>query len=147
MEKMELLNKTNLHELEELMENDDMPFDVNQLGAYVDTVGAQGFVYRTQEKPIGFAYGCTLPIPNGSKEFYLHSIDILPDYQGKGHGTQFFNDILRYARENGFSKLFLSSSQSLLGARHIYEKCGGIRECNDEIIFYFPFEKTEAAHG
>jgi len=137
MVKLELLNQSNIHELRELMENDDMVFDAAKLEAYLHISGAYGFIYRVDDKPIGFAYGCRLPIPNGLQELYLHSIDILPDYQGKGHGTKFFEDILSFAKDNGFSKLFLSSSQSLLGARRIYEKCGGVRECDDEIIFSY----------
>jgi len=140
MGKLEPLNQQNIHELKELMENDDMIFDINQLKKYVELNNAYGFIYRAEDKPIGFAYACSLPIPNGLQEMYLHSIDILPGHQGKGYGTKFFKDILSFAKENGFNKLFLCSSQSLHNARHIYEKCGGIRECNDEIIFSYPLQ-------
>ena len=137
MENLELLNQLNMHELKELMENDNMVFDIDNLSEYINTSGAYGWIYRLQNKPIGFAYGCRLAIPDGTKEIYLHSIDILPEYQGKGHGTNFFESILSFARENRFSKLFLCSSQSLPAARRIYEKFGGFRECQDEIIFSY----------
>jgi len=140
MEKFELLNQSNIHELKELMENDSMIFDVDKLKEYIGISGAYGFLYRSENKPIGLAYGCMLAIPNGMKELYLHSIDILPTHQNKGYGTHFLKAILDFAKENGFNKLFLCSSQSLSNARHIYEKCGGIRECDDEIIFSYPFD-------
>ena len=92
----EPLNQSNIHELRELMENDDMVFDIDELKAYLETSGAYGFIYRLEEKPIGLAYGCRLSIPNGIQEMYLHSIDILPKYQGKGHGTKFFEGILNF---------------------------------------------------
>lgn len=139
METFELLNKSNIHELKELMENDDMVFDIDKLKEFVSTQNAYGFIYRAEGKPIGFAYGCCLLMPNGLKELYLHSIDILPQYQNKGYGNKFFKSILDFAKENGFYDLFLSSSQSLQGACHMYEKHGGLRACDDEIIFHYPF--------
>ena len=139
MRKFELLNHSNLHELRELIENDSMVFDTAKLQDFVETNGAYGFLYRADDKPVGFAYACRLAIPNGQKELYLHSIDILPAYQGKGYGGRFFKSILDFAKENGFTTLFLCSSQSLHNARHIYEKHGGQRACNDEIIFYYHF--------
>ncbi|MCL2855434.1 MAG: GNAT family N-acetyltransferase [Defluviitaleaceae bacterium] len=140
MESFERLNQTNLHEIKKLMENDGMPFDIDALQEFAQTSGAYGFVYHAESKPIGFAYGCRLSKPDGKKEMYLHSIDILPEYQDKGHGSKFFKSILDFSKENGFCGMFLSSSQSLQNARHIYEKFGGIRECEDEIIFSYNFE-------
>jgi GNAT superfamily N-acetyltransferase len=120
------------------MENDDMVFDMDTLKSYVETSGAYGFVYRAEEKAVGFAYGCRLPRPDGQTEMYLHSIDILPGYQGRGYGSKFFKAILDFAKAHDFCQLFLNSSQSLQNARHIYEKFGGVRECEDEIIFSYP---------
>jgi GNAT superfamily N-acetyltransferase len=140
-EGFELLDQSNIFELKELMENDNMTLDVTglrKLRGFVDTDGALGFLYRLEGKPIGLAYGCRLAIPDGTKELYLHSVDILPNFRNEKHGGKFFESILDFAQNNGFSKLFLCSSKSLKDVRHIYEGHGGIKECEDEIIFYYP---------
>ena len=141
MEGFTILDKSNIHELKDLMENDNMVFDVEKLREFVETDGAYGFLYRTESRPIGLAYGCRLTMPDGQREMYLHSIDILPEYQNRGHGTKFFESILDFSKNNGFCGMFLCSSQSLGNARHIYEKFGGVRECEDEIIFNYSFTK------
>lgn len=143
MEEFKVLDETNISGLKELMENDNMVFDTEILNEFVKISGAYGFIYLVKQKPIGLAYGCRLARPDGKKEMYLHSIDILPEYQNKGYGTTFLQSILDYARDNGFGNLFLCSSKGLQNACHIYEKCGGKRDCEDEIIFSYLFDEND----
>ncbi len=140
MEKFEVLDESNIRGLKELMENDGMVFDLGILEDFISTSGAYGFIYLLDDKPIGLAYACRLARPDGKIEMYLHSIDILPEYQNKGYGTRFLKNMLHYANVNGFCNLFLSSSKSLYNACHVYEKLGGKRECEDEIIFNYPMQ-------
>lgn len=137
MERFEALNKESIYTIRELIENDDMIFDIYKLKEFISTEGVYGFIYILEDKPIGLAYCCRLLRPDGIKEMYLHSIDVLPDYQNKGYGTKFLKSIINFAEENGFSNLFLSSSKSLGNACHMYEKIGGKRECDDEIIYSY----------
>jgi len=139
MEKFEILDELSIHGLKELMGNDDMVFDIEILKDFIRTSGAYGFIYLLDNKPVGLAYACRLARPDGKIEMYLHSIDILPQYQNKGYGTRFLQNILNYANTKGFCNLFLCSSKSLHNACHVYEKLGGKRECKDEIIFNYPF--------
>ena len=107
------------------------------IGAFLQEGNALGFVAKEGEKIIGFAYGYILIKPDGRKDFYLHAIDIIEEYQRKGYGTGLMQYITDYVRSIGCRKLFLITNMSNAVACRCYEKAGGRAQCPDDVIYVF----------
>ena len=58
------------------------------------------------------------------KSLYLSDVVVREEDQGKGIGTQLLTAVFQYAKENGFSKIELTSRASRIAAHHLYQKCG-----------------------
>ncbi|MBK9214777.1 MAG: GNAT family N-acetyltransferase [Chloracidobacterium sp.] len=84
---------------------------------------------RFAEGPIWLAYLGDLPagtvsgLPDGER-FYIRSMGVIPDAQGKGVGQQLLGALEKHAREEGFKSLYLYTTFVLPGARPLYEKNG-----------------------
>mgnify|MGYP003296332846 CR=1 FL=1 len=57
------------------------------------------FIVRNEKQIIGFAYGYILIRPDGKQDFYLHAIDIMDGFQGKGYGTELMKFIKEYIKK------------------------------------------------
>lgn len=86
---------------------------------------------------IGFAYGYTLLRPDGITDFYLHSIDVIKEYQNQGYGTELMNYINEYIKEAGCRKMFLVTNKGNIAACKCYEKSGGLTKANDDIVYVY----------
>jgi GNAT superfamily N-acetyltransferase len=52
---------------------------------------------------------------------------VCPEAQGSGVGYRLIDAVEKHAIENGFERLFLYTSDFLIGALQFYERCGFIR--------------------
>lgn len=95
------------------------------------------FIAVKENEIIGFAYGYILLRPDGEKDFYMHSIDIIDKYQGKGYGTKLMNFILGYISDIGCRELFLITNKNNVQACKCYKKSGGITVSDDDIVYIF----------
>ncbi len=58
-------------------------------------------------------------------EFWLMSLYLLREFQGKGIGKRIMEDIIRYASEQGFSEMFLYCDPQNTNALGFYTHLGG----------------------
>jgi GNAT superfamily N-acetyltransferase len=84
---------------------------------------------RFAEGPIWLALDCNDAIGTVSgmpedDRFYIRSMAVKPSAQGRGVGQRLLETLDRFAREQGFSKLYLYTTFVLPAARHLYEKNG-----------------------
>lgn len=70
-------------------------------------------------EPVGTVSG--LPEPD---RFYIRSMAVKPSAQGLGIGQKLLETLEIYAKEKGFTKLYLYTTHVLPGARPLYEKNG-----------------------
>lgn len=75
--------------------------------------------------------------------FYLHDIGIIENQRDKGMGTTTMEYIVNFAKNNGFSEIFLITDYNNPRACHVYEKVGFKNEIPDEVCYVYEFDKEE----
>jgi len=140
---IKLLTKDDLDLMREVLEDDNMVFDAESLGRFIDDKHSFGFIAKYDDKIVGFAYAYSLLRPDGKSMFYLHSIGLLSDYQNKGIGSELMKYVLDYAKNNEYSECFVITDKGNQRACHLYEKFGGKNNFEDEIVFVYDFEKPK----
>lgn len=135
-----LMTKDDIEDLKEIFEDDDMTFEKSNIEKFLQTSNTYAFVLRNEEKVIGFAYGYGLTRLDGKVMFYLHSIGILPRYQSNGYGVMLMDYIVSFAKENGFSEIFVITDKANVKACKLYEKLGLKSEIENEIVYVKEFK-------
>jgi ribosomal protein S18 acetylase RimI-like enzyme len=141
---IKLLTNNDIDLMQEVLEDDNMVFDAESLSRFIDSDNCFGFIAKSDNKIVGFAYAYSLLRSDGKYMFYLHSIGILPNYQDKGIGTQLMEYVVSYAKSNNYSECFVITDKGNPRACHLYEKLGGKSEFKDEIVYVYDFEKPKA---
>ena len=136
-----LLEDDELELMENILNDDNVIFNIGYLKNFINNEKAYGFVAKEKGKIIGFAYGYSLLRPDGKTMFYLHSIGILPDYQDKGYGTDLLSYIGDYSKKIGCSEMFIITDKGNSRACHVYEKLGGKNNYEDEIVYVYDYEE------
>lgn len=127
--KYKLLEKEDLKLMKEIIEDDNMNFDLNNLQKFLNDKNNYGFIAKEENKIIGFIYGYSLLKPNGKYMFYVHSVGVLPNYQGKGIGKELFKYMDEYlVDEKKVYKYFLLTSEDNIIAQKVYRKHSS-KEC------------------
>ena len=127
--------------MEDVLIDDNMSFDKENLKKFIADQNSHGFIVKENENVIGFAYAYTLRRPDGKIMFYLHSVGILPNYQGQGYGYKLFEFIKTYSIRLGCSEMFVITDKGNQIACHIYEKLGGENDIPNEIVYVFDYLK------
>ena len=82
---------------------------------------------------IAFLYGYGMLRPDGRKMFYIHSVDVLPEYQSKGIGTKLMEYTLKYIKyENKYYKFFILTENDNIKACKLYQK---FANRNEQVLF------------
>ena len=102
-----------------------------------------GFISKSDNKIVGFAYVYDIIHPNGKNAYFIYSIGMLPDYQDIGYGTKLLGFIKDYISSNGFFEMFVLTDKGNPRACHVYEKLGGKNDFEDEICYVYDFEGDE----
>lgn len=124
-----LLDKEDLVLMKEILEDDDMEFDLNNLNEFLEDKNNYGFIAKEENKIIGFIYGYSLLKPNGKYMFYVHSVGVLPNYQGKGIGKELFKYMVEYLENEKKSyKYFLLTAEDNIIAQKLYRN-HSTKEC------------------
>jgi len=105
-------------------------------------ISAFGFIAKTNNKIVGFAFGYIFLKPDDRKVFYLDAIDIMPEYQGQGYGTSLISYARDYAKSIDCYKMYLITNKSNISACKCYEKAGGINKADDEVVYVYDFRKN-----
>lgn len=132
-----LLEKSDLELMLDFVDDENTKYNVDELKNFINNESNYGFIAKLDNKIIGFAYGYILLRPDGKKDFYLHAIDIMKEYQGQGYGTEFMNYIKEKIKKIGCRKMFLITNRSNISACKCYEKAGGINNADDEIVYVY----------
>ena len=135
--KNKILEENDIDLMVSFMDDGDTKYKKETLIKFIKDENAYGFVTRNEKQIIGFAYGYKLYRPDGKQDFYLHSIDIMEGFQGKGYGTELINFIKIYIKKIGCRKMFLITNKSNISACKCYEKAGGINKANDDIVYVY----------
>ena len=135
-----LLEEKDLELLNDVVEDDDMIFDMNNIKKFYNNKCTISFIAKTNNKIVGFAYGYDIIHPNGKHAYFLYSIGMLPDYQDKGYGTKLLSFIKDYISNNGYFEMFVLTDKGNPRACHVYEKLGGKNDYDDEICYVYDFE-------
>lgn len=138
-----LLEKQDLELMKEIIEDDDMEFNLEKLNEFYNDKNVISFVAKTENKIVGFAYGYDIIHPNGKHAYFIYSIGMLPKYQNKGYGTKLLVFIKDYISSNGFFEMFVLTDKGNPRACHVYEKLGGKNDFEDEICYVYDFEGDE----
>ena len=124
-----LLEKEDLELMKEIIEDDDMEFELSNLTRFLQDNNNYGFIAKENNKIIGFIYGYSLLKPNGKYMFYVHSVGVLPNYQGKGIGKELFKYMVEYLENEKKSyKYFLLTAENNIIAQKLYRKYS-TKEC------------------
>jgi len=97
------------------------------------------FVFEDEGVPTGM---CKL-VPQqyrNSHIVYLGGIAIHPFFAGKGEGIKMMNDIIDFAKQNGFLRIELSVASVNEKAIRLYEKAGFVKE---GLLRKFTYLKSE----
>jgi len=136
---VKLLEEQDVIQMQEVLEDDNMVFNVDNLKNFINTKMAYGFIAKDNDRVVGFAYGYGLTRPDGKVMFYLHSIGVLPNIQNKGVGSKMMDYIVSFAKENKFSEVFVITEKGNARACHVYEKSGFKNDIENEIVYVCEF--------
>lgn len=136
-----LLEEQDLELMLDFGDDENTQYKIEDLAKYINNENSYGFIAKLDNKIVGFATAYMLLKPDGRKVLYLDTIDVMPEYQGKGYGTE----LILYACEFGKSincyKMYLITNKSNISACKCYEKAGGINKTQDEIVYVYNLEK------
>jgi ribosomal protein S18 acetylase RimI-like enzyme len=131
------LEEKDLELMLDFVDDEDTKYNIDDLKKFINGENNFGFIAKEDNKIVGFAFGYILLNPDGRKQFYLHAIDIMNDYQGKGYGTGLISFVRDFVKNIGCYKMFLITNKSNISACKCYEKAGGINKANDEIVYVY----------
>ena len=136
-----ILEEQDLELMLDFVDDENTKYSIEVLKKFIDEKSNFGFIAKTNNKIVGFAFGYILLKPDGRKVFYLDAIDVMPEYQGKGCGTGIISFARDYAKTLNCYKMYLITNRSNVSACKCYEKAGGINKADDEIIYVYDFKK------
>ena len=135
-----VLEEQDLELMQEVIEDDDMLFDLDNIKKFYNDKNTISFIAKTGNKVVGFAYGYDIIHPDGRHAYFIYSIGMLPNYQDQGYGTKLLTFIKDYISNNGFFEMFVMTDKGNPRACHVYEKLGGKNDYEDEICYVYNFE-------
>ncbi len=119
------------------VDDENTKYNKDNLINFINDNSMYGFICKKDNMIIGFAYGVILNRPDGLKDFYMHAIDIMNEYQGNGYGTNLMKYIYKFIKSINCRKMFLITNKSNVGACKCYEAAGGISNNDDDIVYSF----------
>lgn len=142
---IKLLTEEDLPLMKDVLEDDEMVFDLEKLKEYIALPQNKGFIVKVDHQIVGFSYCYELVRPDAKVMLYIHSIGLLPMYQDQGLGTKLLAYIKQYAIASNYAEMFIITDKGNFRACHLYEKLGGKNDYEDEIVYVYDFEKNSGA--
>jgi ribosomal protein S18 acetylase RimI-like enzyme len=137
-----LLEKKELELMLDFVDDENTQYSVSKLEDFIENKNNYGFIAKLNNKIVESAFGYILLKPDGRKIFYLDTIDIMPEYQGKGYGTGLISLARDYAKSIECYKMYLITNKSNISACKCYEKAGGRNKADDEIVYVYNFKEN-----
>lgn len=132
-----MLEKQDFNLMKYFVDDENTKYDEVLLNTFLEEKNSFGYVAKEDDIIVGFAYGYVLVRPDGLRDFYLHAIDIMENYQKHGYGTELMKYIYAHSKNIGCRKMFLITNKSNVSACRCYEKAGGISTSNDDIVYAY----------
>ena len=111
-----------------------MKFDPEQIRAFLSEEQNVTLIAKLGGKVIGLIYGYRLTRMDGkTPQFFMYSVDIHSEYQNKGYGSRFVQYAVDWARDTGYSEVFVPTEKDNVRACRVYEKAGmkhSEKDCN-----------------
>ena len=105
------------------IENIIIEYNKDSLEKFIENKENYLFTGIKDNKAIAFLYGYGMLRPDGNRMFYIHSVDVLPEYQSKGIGTKLMEYTLEYIKaENKYYKYFVLTESDNIKACKLYQK-------------------------
>ena len=139
-EEIRLLTKNDIKNMRTIIEDDNMIFNTKAIERFIEDNHNYAFGVIADNKIVGLAYCYNLLGLDGKDMFYMHSIGFLKEYQDKGFGTKLVQYVSNYAREQGFSEMFVITDKGNPRACRVYEKAGGKNDYEDEIVYVINYD-------
>jgi len=118
------LEKEDIGKMQEILANDKIEYNVENITQFINNENNYGFIGIKENKVVAFLYGYGMLRPDGRKMFYIHSVDVLPNYQNKGIGTKLMEFVIKYIKEKDFYKFFVLTDKDNIKACNVYKKYG-----------------------
>jgi ribosomal protein S18 acetylase RimI-like enzyme len=134
-----ILEKQDISLMKFFVDDQNTKYNKEFLDAFLKEKNTYGYIVKENNYIVGFAYGYVLVRPDGNKDLYVHSVDILRKYQGRGYGTELMKYIHNHSKNIGCRKMFIVTNKSNLAACKCYEKSGGISDVNgsDDVVYVY----------
>ena len=121
---MENIKFERLEKIENL-EMSMIEYETKDLYKVVENKDNYVFVGIKDNTIIAFLYGYGMLRPDGKSMFYIHSVDVISEYQSKGIGTKLMEFTLDYIKkENKYYKFFILTENYNIKACKLYQKYG-----------------------
>lgn len=105
------------------IENIIIEYNKDSLEKFIENKENYLFAGIKDNKAIAFLYGYGMLRPDGKRMFYIHSVDVLPEYQSKGIGTKIMEHTLEYIKaEEKYYKYFVLTESDNVKACKLYQK-------------------------
>lgn len=111
--------------------------DESYYSDFVEDKNVISFVCVHNDEVIGLVYGYLLKRINSKPMLYIHSVDVIKKYQGKGVGTLMMHKILELKDKEEVVKAFLITNRSNEKAMHLYRKVGGDIPFSDDVVYEY----------
>ena len=134
-----ILEEQDLAKMLDFVDDENTKYNLEDLRKFIQDDSCRGFIAKDDDKIIGFATAYVLLKPDGRKAFYLDAIDVMPEYQGKGCGTELTKFARDYAKSIGCYEMFLVTNRGNIPACKCYEKAGGVNHAQDEVVYVYDF--------
>ena len=136
-----LLEENDLEMMLDFVDDENTKYTIEDLKKYIEEKNNYGFIAIVDNKIVGFAAAYMLLKPDGRKELYVDTVDVMAEYQGNGYGTGLITFACEFAKSIDCYKMFLITNRSNISACKCYEKAGGINKALDEIIYVYDLTK------
>ncbi len=117
------VNKDNMNIIPNIIKIDDEKLLKEDIERFIIADDNYCFIGMIEDEIVGFLYGYGMLRPDGKAMFYIHSVDVIPEYQNKGIGTRLMDYVLRYIKdEKRYYKFFVLTENDNIKACKLYQK-------------------------
>ncbi len=117
------VNKDNINIIPNIIKIDDEKLLKEDIERFIIADDNYCFIGMIEDEIVGFLYGYGMLRPDGKVMFYIHSVDVIPEYQNKGIGTRLMDYVLKYIKdEKRYYKFFVLTENHNIKACKLYQK-------------------------
>ena len=117
------LSKENINIISNVVKIDNEELSKQDIERFIIDDDNYCFIGIIENKTVAFLYGYGMLRPDGKSMFYIHSVDVLPDYQNNGIGTKLMEYVLNYIKdEKRYYKFFVLTEDENIRACKVYQR-------------------------